>query len=868
MKKNYLIIGVVSILILTVSVSLGYWMAYIEGNGAPIDLTAQDLKIVFDDNGNIEANNIEPGWTYKKTFSVTSKTNETYEYKIIIKDLINTFKTDYLKYKITSSHGYTMDKFEVLPKSETAKKISLTGNIKIEPSEVQEYTIEFIYETTTEDQSEDMGATLSGTLFIGEGDKPFLAQDLFTTKYTSEELSKKRSDFSTIVTEGSVYTEDGNYTEGSKPVYYFAGNVEDNWVYFANYYWRIIRSDEDGGLRLLYAGESPESETAYIMNSGNIESDGYLAYNENAYYNPAYVGYMYSKGSSLSAIRENEESSLIKTELETWYTSNLQSYDKYISKTAIYCNDRSTQEGWSSSGEMNYNGETKFWENDLDNTKNHPSFKCGVNGSGSLNSDSSDVERKKDMFSVSGTSGGNGKLTKPIGLITADEIVFAGGFRATDNPDAYYYRNASGGSSTGDEWWWTMSPFRFNGYYPYMFGVGGSSDAGYLGNDGLWDSSGVVRPVISLQGCVTMQGSGTADDPYKVIKECPLTAGSLGETKYASAGKRSSFDSTVTAGNVYTEDSNYTENGNKVWYWAGNTEDNWVYFANKYWRIIRTNEDGGLRLLYAGSSPTAEDAYISTMAYNPTYNNTTYVGYMYSTGSSLSAIRGNGTSSPIKSTLDNWYTSDLQSYDKYISKTAIYCNDRSTQDGWSSSGTMYYNGRTKFYTNKSDNSKNHPSFKCGVNGSGSLNTDSPDAERKKDMFSVSGASGGNGALTKPIGLITADEIVFAGGFYGTNNPDAYYYRNSSGGSSTGTNWWWTMSPYGFDGSSSVAYVFHVIGSSDAGQLNSDIVSNASGVVRPVISLKSCVQLKGSGTTDSPYEVVEFGDSDSCAVAEN
>ena len=77
-----------------------------------------------------------------------------------------------------------------------------------------------------------------------------------------------------------------------------------------------------------------------------------------------------------------------------------------------------------------------------------------------------------------------------------------------------------------------------------------------------------------------------------------------------------------------------------------------------------------------------------------------------------------------------------------------------------------------------------------------------------------------------------------------------------------------MSPYGFDGSSSVAYVFHVIGSSDAGQLNSDIVSNASGVVRPVISLKSCVQLKGSGTTDSPYEVVEFGDSDSCAVAEN
>ncbi len=867
MKKQYLIIGVVSILILTVSVSLGYWMAYIEGNGAPIDLTAQDLKITFDGNGNIEANNIEPGWTYKKTFTVTSETNETYEYKIIIKDLINTFKTDYLKYKITSSHGYTMDKFEVLPKSETAKKISLTGNIKIEPSEVQEYTIEFIYETTTEDQSEDMGATLSGTLFIGEGDKPFLAQDLFTTKYTKEELNKKRNDFSTIVTEGSVYMEDGAYTEGSKPVYYFAGNVEDNWVYFANYYWRIIRSDEDGGLRLLYAGSSPTAEDAYIST---------MAYNKDNRNNTAYVGYMYSTGDTLSAIRGNGTPSPIKTELDTWYANNLQSYDKYISKTAIYCNDRSSQTGWASSGTMYYNGYTKFYTNKTSSSGNHPSFKCGVDGTGKENSDSTGAEGTKDKFSVSKASGGNGALTKPIGLMTADEVIFAGGLFTTNNDSAYYYRNASGGSSTGSNTWWTMSPCYFSSS-AYVFIVRGSSSAGQLlgtiGNA----SNGVVRPVISLKGCVTLEGSGTADNPYKVIKECPLTAGSLGETKYASAGKRSSFDSIVTDGNVYTEDDKWTENGSKVWYWAGNTTDNWVHFADKYWRIIRTNEDGGLRLLYAGESPESQTAYIMNSGnigsnglfeYNKdNYDNTAYVGYMYSTGDTLSAIRGNGTPSPIMTELETWYTSNLQSYDKYISKTAIYCNDRSSQTGWKSSGEMDYNGYTKFNANKLDNSKNHPSFKCGVDGTGKENSDSTGAEGTKDKFSVSQASGGNGKLTKPIGLMTADEVIFAGGLYQTNNDSVYYYRNASGGSPTGTNRWWTMSPYRFLGLFDHAYVFYV-SYSIASFLDSNYVGSSSGTVRPVISLKSCVQLSGTGKSDDPYEVVEIGNSDSCATKDN
>ncbi len=97
MKKQYIIIGIVSILILTVSVSLGYWMAQIEGNGAQITLQAQDLKIVFESTDSIDAPNIEPGWSKTKEFTVENKSDGDYYYNIGIDNLINTFILNFIK---------------------------------------------------------------------------------------------------------------------------------------------------------------------------------------------------------------------------------------------------------------------------------------------------------------------------------------------------------------------------------------------------------------------------------------------------------------------------------------------------------------------------------------------------------------------------------------------------------------------------------------------------------------------------------------------------------------------------------------------------------------------------------------------------
>ena len=304
-------------------------------------------------------------------------------------------------------------------------------------------------------------------------------------------------------------------------------------------------------------------------------------------------------------------------------------------------------------------------------------------------------------------------------------------------------------------------------------------------------------------------------------------------------GARTSFSSVLTTDNTKTLYTG-TENGTTVYYFAGNATDNWVKFGKNesnqdlYWRIIRTNSDGGVRLLYHGTSTTATDAVINTStAFNTTYNNPMYVGYMYGTSGSLANNRLNTNNSSIKDKIDTWYEQNMTSYTKYLSTTAVYCNDRSNPAGGYNTGStaFYYGGYTRLITNKA------PTYDC---------TDT------NDKFTVD-TSTGNGKLTYPIALMTADEVSFAGGLIWTNAPTWYYY-NSAKGSSTGSTWWLLLSPdYWFGGD---AYVFLVYGSSDPGLLGYGDVSNAVGV-RPAISLKSCVKTSGGdGSASAPYTIEE------------
>ena len=309
-----------------------------------------------------------------------------------------------------------------------------------------------------------------------------------------------------------------------------------------------------------------------------------------------------------------------------------------------------------------------------------------------------------------------------------------------------------------------------------------------------------------------------------------------------------------TTGTIYTTTA--TEDGSTVYYYSGNTTNNWVYFGGFYWRIIRTNEDGSVRLLYAGTSPDTTEGYIGTSKYNVNNNDPRYVGYMYGTTGSLANNRTNTNGSAIKQTIDTWYENNLlTNYDKYISKTAIYCNDRSIGSGTYSASPrarFYYAPYTRLLTNKT------PTYKCGGNGTGGLFESTQAVE---DKFSASTSGGGNGQLQYPIALMTSDELAFAGGVYDTSlsSPYAWYYTNSTGGSITGNNYWRTMSP------SSISSVWYVYGSGGPGNLSLINVFPVH-AVRPSVSLKSCATwYSGDGTSTSPYQT---SIDDACISAEN
>ena len=313
---------------------------------------------------------------------------------------------------------------------------------------------------------------------------------------------------------------------------------------------------------------------------------------------------------------------------------------------------------------------------------------------------------------------------------------------------------------------------------------------------------------------------------------------------------RTSFSSVLTTDNTKTLYTG-TENGTTVYYFAGNATDNWVQFGGYYWRIIRTNSDGSVRLLYHGTSTTATDAYISSStAFNSTYNDPMYVGYMYGTSGSQVNNRTNTNSSTIKGVIDTWYRDNLNTnYGKYISTTAVYCNDRSNPAGGYNTGktSFNYGARTRLDTYKT------PTYDC---------TDT------NDKFTVD-TSTGNGKLTYPIALMTADEVSFAGGLYANYNANAWYFRNAKEGtlttsssstdasySSTGLTYWWLLSPFYWFGSSARASVFYVGGSSLPGFLGDYFVDGTRGV-RPAVSLKSCVKTSGGdGSAGTPYTIEE------------
>ena len=286
-------------------------------------------------------------------------------------------------------------------------------------------------------------------------------------------------------------------TEGNVPVYYYRGNV-DNRVIFANFCWRIVRTTETGGVKLIYDGVPSNGQ---CNNTGYNSTIGSSAFNTNDNDN-AYVGYMFGTtgSSTYASTHANTNDSTIKGVIDTWYENNMTSYTSQL-EDAVWCNDRSIVTDLANSNGGNYSSYTTFGYGKKA-TLYGPASRVGEyvsNPTPTLK-----CTQDNDKFTVN-ASNGNGALTYPVGLITADEMAYAGGKYSTSNSSFYLY--------TGKDYW-ALSPYYF--YSPNAFEFHFVSDGG-LDYTGASNSVG-VRPSVSLQPGIVMTGggTGTAADPFVI----------------------------------------------------------------------------------------------------------------------------------------------------------------------------------------------------------------------------------------------------------------------------------------------------------------------------------------------------------------
>ncbi len=284
--------------------------------------------------------------------------------------------------------------------------------------------------------------------------------------------------------------------------YYFRGTVKNNYVQFANKCWRIVRVGGDGSVKLILHNDNPTGAVNPCSSANNSTSAAFARYSGTTYksafntnYNDnAYVGFKYGTAgaSGYASAHANTNNSTILTNLETWYTNNLKTYESVIDNS-VWCNDKTnvtdtSYDPWN------------ITPNGLGYAKNLTYYGA-----------------TQRLVGTSGSAGGRGqslkcngelsKINSKIGLITSDELALAGYAYAKNNTTTYLQENAT------DVWWWSLSPYYFNGSYAYVWVVGGSN--GYFDYSNVSNTKG-VRPSISLKPSTNVTGNGTSEKPYVV----------------------------------------------------------------------------------------------------------------------------------------------------------------------------------------------------------------------------------------------------------------------------------------------------------------------------------------------------------------
>ncbi len=300
----------------------------------------------------------------------------------------------------------------------------------------------------------------------------------------SEIISKQKPDFNNIETENKgLFSVEDDYGIS----YYFRGAVDNNWVEFAGFYWRIVRINGDGSIRMIYTGVSAPLELERVVMKGSTTGIKNTTYSNN-YFQLEYLGYMYYIGQQHGLTTDSK----IKIAIDTWYETNILNtpYHDMISD-ALFCGDRTAYTDATGATEASGIGyEKQYFGGYIRNyTNKNPSLKCPV---------------KSDAYTVADTINGNGALDYPISLLTVDEVVFAGGSYNKHNEKFYL--------NTENSYFLISPSYRdSSGALITTFHDSSSIVDAYI----IYNLFS-IRPVVNLNARVLDGGSGQWNDPYVV----------------------------------------------------------------------------------------------------------------------------------------------------------------------------------------------------------------------------------------------------------------------------------------------------------------------------------------------------------------
>ena len=311
---------------------------------------------------------------------------------------------------------------------------------------------------------------------------------------------------------------------------------------------------------------------------------------------------------------------------------------------------------------------------------------------------------------------------------------------------------------------------------------------------------------------VSCNNTGTASQigksAFNSSYNSPADVGYMYGTRYTYSSKSMSSSSGFVYGNYVTyENGVYTLQGTMT---STSWSSNYKTIATQYHYTCFTTGNTCSSVYYLHYFDSNTTAYYLTL----------------SGGKNIEDAKGemftNTINSKVKATIDTWYQNNMINYTSYLEDT-VWCNDRSI-----SSGPL---------KGKDENSSinTYTSFGARVRNLILPYKLSVTCPNINDSFTVS-SNNGNGALTYPVALLTADEATLAGHGWIGYSSSSYLYTGQQ---------WNALSPYCFD--SNVALEFYVNSS-----LGGNYVGGTNGV-RPSVSLKPGTKsFDGDGTINDPY----------------